>query len=210
MWSLGFSKRFHVPLIRVLSTDFYFWKLPFVLFNSFKLNPKEEKDGTVSMNLYGRRIKLLPPHAAMVFGELRMWEKSYLPVDLKGKVVLDVGAGCGETAIFYLKHGAEKVIAIEPNPKAFELLKENLSGLNVEAINTQFNLSHLQLQHDFMKMDGEGCEKLLLSYEGEIKPCVIEAHSFNVSGENDLGPKLAKKFNLKMKELKIRNELLWS
>jgi tRNA G37 N-methylase Trm5 len=61
-------------------------------------------------------------------------------------------------------HGAKKVIAIEPNVKAVKYLKENAkkNNWNVKIISEKFSLKHLNLDYDFMKMDGEGCEKLLL------------------------------------------------
>src|SRR5437867_10380800 len=41
--------------------------------------------------------------------ELDLWHKWYLPPDgVEGKIVVDMGAGCGETAQFYLLHGAKQ------------------------------------------------------------------------------------------------------
>lgn len=76
----------------------------------------------------------------MFLSEYTKWKKWYLPPDhrkgIKGQVVLDVGAGCGETAYFFLKNGASKVISIEPDKKAFEILSENsrVNGWNVESL----------------------------------------------------------------------------
>jgi hypothetical protein len=39
----------------------------------------------------------------MILNETVEWEKYYLPIDIKGKIVLDVGAGEGETARFFFK-----------------------------------------------------------------------------------------------------------
>jgi hypothetical protein len=35
----------------------------------------------------------------------------------------------------------------------------------------------MDLDYDFMKMDGEGCEELLLNFEGKLKPSIIEVHN---------------------------------
>lgn len=43
---------------------------------------------------------------------------------------MDLGAGCGETAFFYLNHGARKVIAIESNKSCFDNIKHNFSSSN--------------------------------------------------------------------------------
>jgi hypothetical protein len=40
-----------------------------------------------------------------------------------------------------------------------------------------FSLEHLKLDYEFMKMDGEGCEELLLSLPRVDKPCVVEVHT---------------------------------
>lgn len=71
-------------------------------------------------------MHLLPEHRIILENELNEWHRIYLP--LKPGTVLDVGAGCGETARFYLLHGAHKVIAIEGSSVAFSLLKANFYG----------------------------------------------------------------------------------
>lgn len=127
-------------------------------------------------------LHLTTLHASITVTDWRIWSKYYLPsFGLKDKVILDVGAGCGETAHFYLMYGARKVIAIEPDRIAAELLAENAkrNNWNVDVINRGFQLDDLNIAHDFMKMDGEGCEATLLELNDDynLKPCVIEVHS---------------------------------
>ena len=52
-------------------------------------------------------------------------------INYSGKDVIDVGAFIGDTAIYFVRRGARKVVAIEPHPKAFTELTRNirLSGL---------------------------------------------------------------------------------
>ncbi len=51
----------------------------------------------------------------------------YEDIDVKGKVVIDVGAYVGESAIYFiLRGGAERVYAIEPHPGAFREMLENI------------------------------------------------------------------------------------
>lgn len=45
-----------------------------------------------------------------------------------GKTVIDVGASIGDSAIYFIRRGAKKVIAIEPSEQAYRL-----AGLNMEA-----------------------------------------------------------------------------
>jgi len=107
------------------------------------------------------------------------WTEYYLPrFPLAGKTVLDVGAGCGETAYFYLIHGAKKVICTEPNIRRSNLIRENArrNDWNVEVVRQPFEVEMMEsYEFDFMKMDCEGCESELLSLR-KLPPCAIEVH----------------------------------
>jgi SAM-dependent methyltransferase len=123
-------------------------------------------------------LELNPYYFELLWREWRSWKNWYLPPwSLKGKTVLDVGAGCGETALFYYHHGAKKVIAIEPQPSLVSLLRRNMArnSWEMEVVEGPFEKSMLEWSFDFMKMDGEGCETLLLE-AGSLPPCAIEAH----------------------------------
>jgi len=78
---------------------------------------------------------------------------------------------------------------------ACRLLDENAkrNHWNLEIVNREFKLEDLTRTHDFMKMDGEGCEADLLKMKHNIlKPCVIEAHS------SSLVKDLQVKFNMRI------------
>lgn len=60
---------------------------------------------------------------------------SMYPVDVDGKVVLDVGAYIGDTSLYFLYRGAARVIAVEPVPEHFEVLKLNAEGKPIVPIN---------------------------------------------------------------------------
>lgn len=128
--------------------------------------------------------------------EYAEWEMFYLPVNVNGKIVLDVGAGEGETARFYLEHGAKKVICIEPENNAFNLLVFNSKNRSMEGYNKAFDLSDLNLEFDVLKMDIEGYEEILLDVPKITKPCIIEVH----------GLQLIEKFLKKGYKLKTRSE----
>jgi len=57
---------------------------------------------------------------------------NYEGIDVNGKVVIDVGAFVGDTAIYFLLKGAKKVIAIEPLPANYEELLYNIHLNNME------------------------------------------------------------------------------
>jgi SAM-dependent methyltransferase len=91
-------------------------------------------------------------HRYVLERELSMWHLYYLPDKLlTGKTVLDIGAGCGETAQFYLNHGASKVVCIEPNKKLLEYLRKNFGEDPRVVIVPDFI--------DHVKMDIEGAEE---------------------------------------------------
>ncbi len=143
--------------------------------------------------IWGYDLEVTNYHGEVAENEKGIWEQYYLPADPKGKVVLSVGAGCGEDAAFYLSKGAAKVVCVESDPFSFKLLFSNVVrlGLPVEPIFGLFELKHMGIPHDILKMDGEECEKLLEGYGGELKPCFIEAHT------PEIAAMLVKKFPLK-------------
>jgi 2-polyprenyl-3-methyl-5-hydroxy-6-metoxy-1,4-benzoquinol methylase len=139
----------------------------------------EQKDDCIIVQYRGVRLKLLKYHAVEFINYWEAWKKCYLPkFSLEGKTILDVGAGCGETAFLFLLHRAEKVVAVEPDSKAVECIRENIktNKWNVEVIPECFSLEHLKLRFDYMKMDCEGCEEMLLHISELNKPSVVEVH----------------------------------
>jgi SAM-dependent methyltransferase len=117
----------------------------------------------------------------LIANESASWERYYLPVSVKDKVVLDVGAGEGETARFFLEHGAKKVTCIEANQKAFYNLRRNsLKHNSITAVFKRFNPSDLTaFPCDFLKVDIEGYEECLLNVQLTF-PAVIEVHGLQL------------------------------
>lgn len=112
----------------------------------------------------------------LLLNELQDWRQNYLPFDVKGKTVLDVGAGKGESAYFYLANGAKQVIAIEPVAENFRYLRENAKHHNIVPLNKFFELTDLSAyRFDFAKIDIEGWEEMLLDID-PVKPMVVEVH----------------------------------
>jgi Conserved hypothetical protein 95 len=172
--------------------------IPVQVYHSLKSEGMRRKSVS-KVKVFQFELELLRPYAAVIRDEMPMWEKYYLPVPVKDKTVLDVGAGCGETAAFYLAHGARKVIAIEPDDMAYSILLRNVraNGMNVVAIRKPFELIDLQIPHDLFKIDAEGAEVALLEYSGSLGSCIIEAHTVGMQ-RTHLGALLAKKFGLRI------------
>ncbi len=127
-------------------------------------------------------LELTPYYFELLWREWQAWKNWYLPPwSLKGKTILDVGAGCGETALFYYRHGARKVIAVEPEVSLTSILERNAArnDWNMRIVGASFEPSMLEWDFDFMKMDGEGCENTLVTARS-LPPCVIEVHDGTV------------------------------
>ncbi len=143
-------------------------------------NWKIVSDNSVKIGPYV--LEVTPYYLELLWREWQAWKNWYLPPwSLKGKTVLDVGAGCGETALFYYYHGANKVIAVEPEPVLTSILKRNVAcnEWNMEIVETPFEPSMLEWSFDFMKMDGEGCENTLLTAD-TLPPCAVEVRNRSV------------------------------
>jgi SAM-dependent methyltransferase len=177
---LGLSRKKKLPALYILGRVYLPHKALSLLWDFRWLNEIEHNKEYTILEVEGNTLKFLNEYVSWIIDEWKEWKKYYVPdFSLQGKTVLDVGAGCGETALLFFLHGAYKVIAVEPNVKAVECLKENAqrNNWNVEIVAESFSLEHLKLDYDFMKMDGEGCEELLLSLPRIDKPCVVEVHN---------------------------------
>lgn len=116
----------------------------------------------------------------MIQQESLDWKKHYLPMSLQNLVILDVGAGEGETARFFLDNGAAKVICIEPSLESFRYLKRNAVSHPIVPINKLFEMSDLLTQSfDFLKMDIEGYEEILLEKDLSC-PAIVEVHGLQL------------------------------
>lgn len=122
--TIALSKRKKVPVLYMFKRTFLPHQLLHLLAQMWWLKVIHRDDKGAIIELYGQQIKLLGDFLIMLATEWKIWEKYYLPpFPLYGKTILDVGAGCGETAFFYILYGAKKIIAIEPDVKALKCLE---------------------------------------------------------------------------------------
>lgn len=147
--------------------------------------------------------------------ELMMREQDYwghyLWSGLKGSTVLDIGAGCGETARLFLNNGAKTVICVDNDAACCYYLRHNALTKNITVISGSFEPSMVwSFNADFIKMDIEGYEVLLIEYlkrgliyAKDLRPMVIEAHSqYCINELLDLGFKIGFEYR---PDLKILN-----
>jgi hypothetical protein len=165
---LGLSKRKHLPCLLYAGHSFPLW--------AYRRVHAIEKLG-LELDNYGFSI---------LADELKLFNKYYLPpFSLEGLTVLDLGACCGETAWFFLNHGAAKVVCVEIMKSRVDLMELNKKklGLNIDIIPEAFNVEQLKIPHDFIKCDIEGAEVLLLPYVSSLKPAVVEAHGEEIKNK---------------------------
>jgi Methyltransferase FkbM domain len=105
--------------------------------------------------------------------------KDYESLPLKDRIVIDIGANIADSSVYFVRQGAKKVYAIEPNRALYELANENIHLNSMsDRIETIFagcssktsresNPPFLSLEEivdyykiapDFLKVDCEGCE----------------------------------------------------
>jgi FkbM family methyltransferase len=58
----------------------------------------------------------------------------YEPLSVEGRVVVDVGAFVGDSAVYFALKGARRVIAIEPHPGAYAEILDNIRLNNLEGV----------------------------------------------------------------------------
>src|SRR6266487_1224904 len=111
-------------------------------------------------------------HSTILEDELEFWHRAYLPC---GDVVLDVGAGNGETAQFYLNHGAKHVVCVEPD---IALLLENFGR--------DSRITIVECAVDTIKADCEGGEVNIVvethfPFEvGELRKMELKGSTFKI------------------------------
>jgi FkbM family methyltransferase len=77
------------------------------------------------------KLKFTLPFPFGIFELVEVWrDKCYGHLNLEGKFVVDVGAFIGDTALYFVKQGARKVLAFEPAPPLFEIARENITQNN--------------------------------------------------------------------------------
>ncbi|MEZ0346220.1 MAG: FkbM family methyltransferase [Infirmifilum sp.] len=82
----------------------------------------------LGVNWGGHTVKF-PPGAAPFIEDIlceNMLGDAYGDLDVRNRVVVDVGAGVGDTAVMFALMGAGKVIALEPHPSLFKVARETV------------------------------------------------------------------------------------
>ena len=128
---------------------------------------------------------------------LRGWKLSdpgdsfsdYWRLNVKGKRVLDIGAGIGDSSIYFSLAGAKEVVAVEIDRKKVELMRENLklNGISnviivdkgVAPTDGENLISWDRLIKEYgpfnvAKIDCDGCERAIAPLIKEVPELLIE------------------------------------
>jgi predicted nicotinamide N-methyase len=148
------------------------------------------------------------PEPGDLYGIFFQGEYDFLNV--KGRTVVDIGAGTGDSAVFFAWKGASQVIGYEPVPEFFSIATKNveLNGLgNIIALHNKAagqsvwedgrRVSHSSEMNpwnraaipkgDVLKLDCEGCEyDLILNHPSELADFEAIAIEYHRHGPEDL------------------------
>ena len=125
-------------------------------------------------------------------GNIKIMDRMYKWLDVKGKDVIDIGANIGDSAIYFALRGAKRVYAFEPYPYSYNIAKKNIKLNRLEGKITLLN---------------EGCGKSgSIAIKEDYKNTVgtdlksfKEGKKIRIKGLDEI----VKRFNLKHAALKV-------
>jgi hypothetical protein len=178
IWVLSLNKDFNIcynglPIKPRYKGRVFNWVIMFQALKSL------EKDDNENKYLYIDGWRFDVSYGLMYLKESRHWNYYLPPEGVEDKLILDVGGGCGETAKFFLEHGALRVDIIEMNKECEKFLEYNSLYHNIGYRIKKFNLSDISKdKYDLIKIDIEGYETELIPYLDWINmSIVLESHS---------------------------------
>ena len=114
-------------------------------------------------------------------------EEPYRLTEVRGRIVVDVGAFTGNSAIYFACRGAKKVIAFEPVPETYHLAIENvkLNGFeNIDIRNEELSTNEGEVFVDPMVQNHHS-----FSLVGRTSPTGVKVHTRTLSDVvSELGP----------------------
>jgi FkbM family methyltransferase len=83
-------------------------------------------DGVATFKYNGRELSFELANSSCFTLKETFFLKSYEKLNFEGRVVLDIGANVGDTAVYFALGGAKRVIALEPYPQTYEVTVRNI------------------------------------------------------------------------------------
>jgi SAM-dependent methyltransferase len=170
------SSRKHIPLLKALGREYYPWQLRAAIRFWFTVR-RIEKIAAKHQFVFSKRLLF------WWAPEWTTWEKYYTPNSklTPNSLILDAGAGEGETILFFYIHGYRNFRCVELDQSAFRVLQQNVAKLT----DASFDLRNKTFGPDdlagvvFAKVDVEGGEVALLHLARVDLPSeiVVETHN---------------------------------
>jgi FkbM family methyltransferase len=119
--------------------------------------------------------------ATSVFSDDYYCKSLFTPLFLKGKTVLDLGSNIGFLSKRFMEFGCQKVVALEADPRTYEVCKKNLEhfaaiyGTEYEVLNYAVNDKQKQISFYTAKGNNVGNSLVHVSGRTEI---VVNTKSF--------------------------------
>ena len=110
----------------------YFYTVYFNKYQDVKLD-----NFTLEFTFYGKKLRFYGWKKGNV-EEIFVFNE-YDALDIKDRIVIDVGASIADSTVYFALKGAKKVIAFEPFPKIFSIAEKNIKENNVESKVTLVN-----------------------------------------------------------------------
>jgi hypothetical protein len=177
----------HVPLNKADYQDFYekIYRLHCIS-NGFSY---QESDNYCIVNIpNGLSLRLVDEKYSHVLDEIFV-ERVYDLIDVNSKIVIDIGASIGDSAIYFASRGA-LVYAYEADDERFDNATYNIAINNlqnkiflqkrsIDSNNEIVEICSKNVKTDvFLKIDCEGCEHQILKNKlpSNVLACVLEYH----------------------------------
>ena len=118
-----------------------------------------------------------------IYNEVReqFIENQYGRLNVRNRIVVDIGGGCADTAIYFIARGASHVYSYEPDKLTYETGKSNIRLNEMEGkitfINSRYSSGKAHAKGKVLKMDCEGCEYECLKDFIGYDEIILEFHS---------------------------------
>jgi hypothetical protein len=174
---LRLSSKKRIPLLVISDREYYPWQIP----DYMRLHKQ------IARMVHSLGFEFSHGRIQMLHRELKSWRKCYVPLLFEPSddpLILDAGAGEGETIMFYYLLGFRRFRCVELNKLFFKRLNSNVAKLgdaDVHSFNRGF-AAHDVYGVDFAKIDVEGGEAKLIEADNRKLPkeIVVETHSLAV------------------------------
>lgn len=119
-----------------------------------------------------KRVKLVVGKASDPCGVF--FSEDYKFLDVKNKIVLDIGANIGDSSIYFALNEAKKVIAIEPYLYAYDLMKKNIELNNLNEAIEVINAGYGEMGKVIINSGENNNGKFLNEHTGEVEVPVYD------------------------------------